>query len=105
MRIGMRRALTLAAALVLWTAMAWAWVTVTGNMHVCSILQTISAAGEPTPPPLTQAEMDAWTRERCGPRASFADILIFGTGYLVIIGVAAIRASSPPSRVGDEADA
>jgi hypothetical protein len=90
----MRWLVGLVAALVLWTAMAWVWVAVSGNAHVCSILA--ASVGEPE---LTSAEQLELTRERCRPRASVADIVVFGTGYVVILavfGVFAARAGSPP---------
>jgi hypothetical protein len=84
----MRWLVGLAAALVLWTAMAWVWVTVSGNAHVCGILSP-AAVGAPE---LTEAEQQELTRERCGPRPSVADFVVFGTGYVVILAVFAVRA-------------
>ena len=94
MSISRRSLVGFAAALALWTAMAWFWVTVSGNAHVCSLLQAPTAAGQ-TEAPLTEAEQQEQTRQRCGPRASLGDILVFGTGYVVILGLFAVCATRP----------
>jgi hypothetical protein len=88
-----RRALVgFVAALVLWTAMALFWFVATpGEGHVCSLLQTPAEAGETEPPPLTDAELAELTRQRCDRPPSLTSILVFGTGYVVIIGVFAAR--------------
>ena len=98
----MRWFVGLVAALVLWSAMAFLWVQMTGNGHVCGILgsQTTDANGQT--PALTQAEMDKLVNERCGPRPSLADIVVFGTGYLVILGVFAVRAGRPSNESRDD---
>jgi hypothetical protein len=98
----MRGLVGLVAALVLWSAMAWVWVQISGNAHVCSIVgaQTTDANGQT--PALTQAEMDELVRERCGPRASVADLMVFAAGYIVILGVVAVRAERPSVGTRDD---
>jgi hypothetical protein len=84
------------AVLVLWTALALFWFMATpGEGHVCGLLQTPTAVGEPSPPPLTDAELIELTNERCGRPPSLASILVFGTGYLVMIGAFAARSTRP----------
>jgi len=96
----MRWLVGLVAALVLWSAMAFLWVALTGNAHVCTILQTPDANGQTLQ--LTQAEMDEYVNANCGPRASLGDILVIATGYLVILGVFAIRATGPSDESRDD---
>jgi hypothetical protein len=88
------------AALLLWSALAVVWVGLTGNAHVCSILQTPDADGQT--PELTEAEQVALTNERCGPRASLVDILVFGTGYVVIITAFVVYATRPSDKSRDD---
>jgi len=101
MRRNTRWLVGLVAALVLWTAIAWVWITVSGNAHVCSILQPVAADGQ-TLAPLTEAEQDDLIRERCGPRASVGDILVFASGYLVIVGVFAVLAERRSDKSRDD---
>ncbi len=94
MSISRRSLVGLIAALVLWSALAWLTDTVNAGAHVCSILglpeQTTDANGQTRA--LTQAEMDKWVRERCDRPPSPVAILVFGTGYVVIIAVFVGRA-------------
>lgn len=96
MRASRRALLSFVAALVLWTAAGWAWVEVTGNAHVCSLLQAPGPDGRQ--PELTEAEQIELTRERCGPRASLGDILLVATGYVVIVTGFALYATRPMER-------
>jgi hypothetical protein len=91
----------LIAALVLWTALALFWFVATpGEAHVCSILgaQTTDANGQT----LTQAEMDELQRQRCERPPSPVAILVFGNGYVVIIGLFAVWADRRPEGSSDD---
>ncbi len=91
MSISRRSLVGLVAALVLWSALALFWlITTPGEARVCSILgaQTTDANGQA----LTQAEMDELTRQRCERGPSLGVILLFGNGYVVIIGLFAVWA-------------
>lgn len=90
----------LATALVLWTALAWLTVTVTDGGHVCGILVPDPAPGEPSLAPLTQAELDQLTHERCDRPPSPVAILVFGTGYVVIVAGFLARADADRARRG-----
>jgi len=91
-----RTLVSFAAALILWSAVAWFFLFHNGaSAHVCSILQTSAAVGDAAPPPLTEAEQVEDVNERCGPRPGLATILIVGTGYVVIVGAFVVRATRP----------
>lgn len=93
MSISRRSLVGLVAVLVLWTALALFWLIATpGEGRVCSILgaQTTDANGQT--PALTQAEMERLVSERCERGPSLGVILLFGNGYVVIIGLFAVWA-------------
>lgn len=96
----MRSLLALIAALVLWTAMAWIVTTVMEGGHVCSILSTVDGNGQTEQ--LTQAELDKLTHERCDRGPSMGGILLFGTGYVVIIAAFVVRADLQSQRSNDD---
>ena len=99
MSISRRWLVGLVAALVLWTALATLVTTVMEGGYVCSILTpTTDANGQQ----LTQAEMDKLTRERCDRGPSLGGILLFGTGYVVIVAGFLARADRPSDRSRDD---
>lgn len=95
MSIGRATLVGFAAALVLWSLLAWFWVVMTGSAHVCSILQAPAAVGERSPRPMTAVEQLEYANQRCGPRPSLGVILVFGAGYVLIIGAIAARVTRP----------
>jgi hypothetical protein len=99
--ISRRSVVGLVAALVLWTALALFWLIATpGEAHVCGIVgvQTTDANGQT----LTQAEMDRLVSERCDRGPSLGVILLFGNGYVVIVGLFAVWADRRSERSSDE---
>jgi hypothetical protein len=91
----------LATALVLWTALSLFWLIATpGEAHVCTIIAPEAAPGEPSLPPLTQAEWDELTHQQCDRPPSPLAILVFGTGYVLIIAGFLARADANRAKDG-----
>lgn len=86
------RALLFVAALVVWSAFAYAFVFVFAGSHLCNMLQTIPPGGGPIPTP--NEEFYAAKAAACN-RPDIGAILVFGAGY-VALALAAIRTFLQP---------
>jgi len=95
--ISRRSIVGLVAALVLWSALAWLTVTVNAGGHVCTILGPDPDVNGQTPE-LTQAEWDELTHRQCDRPPSPVAILVFGTGYVVIVAGFLALADRPPDK-------
>lgn len=93
-RLSRRTLLALVATLVIWSAVSYAFVSMTAGSGVCKILQPI-VKGE-TPHPLTQAEMDAQTA-RCN-RPNLGILTFTVVGYVLIVGFFAARPARDATR-------
>jgi len=80
----MKRVLLWIAALIIWSAFSYAFVSMFAGSNVCNILQTVG----PGMHPMTQDEMDASVAARCN-RPNFGTLVVAGAGYLLIVGIGA----------------
>ena len=86
-----RTALALVAAVLIWSALSYAMISMFAGGGVCSILRTVTPGV--TQQPLTQAEMDAMTARCNRPNAGTLGIAL--VGYIAIVGIGVAQLSKP----------
>jgi hypothetical protein len=91
-KIRTRALLAMIGALVIWSALSYAFISMFAGGGVCSLLQTVGPGS--TPHTLTQAEMDAMTA-RCN-RPNLGTLMVSGAGYITIVaaGIASMTADN-----------
>jgi hypothetical protein len=86
-----RAILALIGALLIWSALSYAFISMFAGGGVCSLLQTAGPGS--TPHQLTQAEMDAQVAARCN-RPNIGTLMISGAGYVMIVAVGLVQVTA-----------
>jgi hypothetical protein len=89
-----RPLLAIIAALIVWSVISYALISMFAGTNVCHILQTVGPDGSVHP--LTQIEMDAQVG-RCN-RPNFGTLVISLLGYGVIVTAALTQVMPPRTR-------
>jgi hypothetical protein len=79
-------------ALFVWSFVAFGYIVFLYNTGPCALLQTVPFGPDNTPWPssLTPEQWAEITREQCGGGVPYAELFVFGAGY-VVIGAVAVR--------------